>query len=250
MDTLFSIYNKIENAQELSDLNEVLEYVRKYLGFDYILYAIQYPTAFTRAESSVLGNYPRSWLDEYKEQGYVKIDPVIEHCFSSLKPFCWESFLQYGSDTKIGRFYENANKAGLYGGISIGIKGVFGTSGVISLACKSSLKANSKQYKKAVLGLNSFAPLLHHKIIEIALKNELYDAIPTLSERERDCLTWVAEGKTSGEIAMILSIVEPTVTYHLKKVIRKLCVSNRNQAIAKAVQLGLIQPNFPESPNM
>lgn len=95
---------------------------------------------------------------------------------------CWESFAEYESDTKIGKFYHSAAKVGLCGGVNIGIKSFSGTSGLVSLASNSSVKEDSKQYKKRVIGLNSFAPLLHKKIIEIALKNKLYETIPTLSE--------------------------------------------------------------------
>ena len=63
---------------------------------------------------------------------------------------------------------------------------------------------------------------------------------PQLSERECDILRWVAVGKTSWDIACILSISEHTVNYHLQRVARKLNVHGRQAASARAMALDLI----------
>lgn len=41
------------------------------------------------------------------------------------------------------------------------------------------------------------------------------------SKREKEILKWTAEGKTSAEIAMILSISENTVNFHQKNMQKK-----------------------------
>jgi len=62
----------------------------------------------------------------------------------------------------------------------------------------------------------------------------------TLSERERECLHWVAEGKTAGEVAMILGVTANTVNSYLNHAIRKVGASNRAMAIASAIRAGMI----------
>jgi DNA-binding CsgD family transcriptional regulator len=62
-----------------------------------------------------------------------------------------------------------------------------------------------------------------------------------LSLRERECLQWCAAGKTSAETGAILSISEVTVNWHLKNAARKLDAVNRTHAVAKAVNLGLVE---------
>ena len=56
-----------------------------------------------------------------------------------------------------------------------------------------------------------------------------------LSGREVQVLNWVRNGKTNQEIAMILDISPLTVKNHMQKILRKLNVSNRAQAVAKAI---------------
>jgi DNA-binding CsgD family transcriptional regulator len=62
----------------------------------------------------------------------------------------------------------------------------------------------------------------------------------TLSQRERDCLNWTAQGKSSWDIGMILAISENTVNFHVKNAMRKLGSTSRIVAVLKAVRLGLI----------
>jgi len=61
-----------------------------------------------------------------------------------------------------------------------------------------------------------------------------------LSEREQECLTWASRGKTAAEIGALLQISEHTVVYHFRRACSKLGATNRQQAVAKAIQLGYV----------
>ena len=66
-----------------------------------------------------------------------------------------------------------------------------------------------------------------------AEKSNVPDAVSnTLSEREAEIMIWIAKGKTNGEIGSILNVSEFTVKNHLQRIFKKLCVSNRAQAVA------------------
>lgn len=62
----------------------------------------------------------------------------------------------------------------------------------------------------------------------------------SLTERERECLLWVSEGKTASEIAVILGVSGNTVNSYITQVIRKFRSSNRAMAIATAIRGGII----------
>jgi len=61
-----------------------------------------------------------------------------------------------------------------------------------------------------------------------------------LTDREVECLRWVAAGKTSNEIAQITELSEHTINHYLTICCRKLDSVNRIQAVAKAIRLGVI----------
>jgi DNA-binding NarL/FixJ family response regulator len=61
-----------------------------------------------------------------------------------------------------------------------------------------------------------------------------------LTNREIEALTWVARGKSSTDIAVLMNVSERTVNFHVNNVIRKLGVSTRVQAAIRCALLGLI----------
>jgi DNA-binding NarL/FixJ family response regulator len=61
-----------------------------------------------------------------------------------------------------------------------------------------------------------------------------------LSAREREVLACLAQGHSNREIAATLSVTLATVKSHLVRVYAKLEASNRNEALRRAVALGLL----------
>jgi two-component system response regulator DegU len=63
-----------------------------------------------------------------------------------------------------------------------------------------------------------------------------------LTGREIEVVGLVAQGHTNREIAQKLVLSSGTVKVHVQRIIRKLCVSDRNQAAVRAMELGLVSP--------
>ena len=63
-----------------------------------------------------------------------------------------------------------------------------------------------------------------------------------LTPREQQILQWIYHGKSNIEIGMILDISPLTVKNHVQKILRKLNVVNRTQAIGKALELRILNP--------
>jgi transcriptional regulator EpsA len=61
-----------------------------------------------------------------------------------------------------------------------------------------------------------------------------------VTEREKQILMWVREGKSNHEIAEVLDISPLTVKNHIQKILRKMGCSNRAQAVAEAIAMGLV----------
>lgn len=61
-----------------------------------------------------------------------------------------------------------------------------------------------------------------------------------LSERERECLFWVSEGKTTDEVSVILGVAANTVNSYITHAMQKLSASNRPMAVATAIRGGII----------
>jgi len=67
------------------------------------------------------------------------------------------------------------------------------------------------------------------------------EPVNVLSEREKEVLSLVGKGATNREIAQRLIVSEHTVKVHMRNILNKLNLRNRQQAAAFAAQEGLIK---------
>lgn len=66
------------------------------------------------------------------------------------------------------------------------------------------------------------------------------DVLSQLTDREREIMRLIFDGKCSSEVANILCVSKRTVDFHLARAYVKLGVSNRFQAFKRARELGII----------
>lgn len=63
-----------------------------------------------------------------------------------------------------------------------------------------------------------------------------------LSERELDVLELLVAGRTNLQIAEMLNIANSTVKFHVSSILSKLSAASRTEAVALALQRGLVHP--------
>lgn len=65
--------------------------------------------------------------------------------------------------------------------------------------------------------------------------------LPGVSDREREVLLLMAEGKTNRDIATAIGIAESTARFHVSNVMEKLGVNDRTLAVVTALKRGIIR---------
>ena len=68
-----------------------------------------------------------------------------------------------------------------------------------------------------------------------------------LTEREREVLTLIARGMCNSEIAGELFLSQATVKTHVARLLRKLGLRDRTQAVVAAYDLGIVRPRNAEA---
>jgi RNA polymerase sigma factor (sigma-70 family) len=96
-------------------------------------------------------------------------------------------------------------------------------------------------------GDSLLSPSVTRKVIDRMAEQPAPDAssgerLTELTPREREVLELVARGLSNAEIAQAFVIEESTVKTHVKRILRKLLVRDRVQAVIFAYESGLTQP--------
>jgi DNA-binding NarL/FixJ family response regulator len=92
------------------------------------------------------------------------------------------------------------------------------------------------------------APSLTRRLIEEYLRHPQpadgagADPFAALTEREREVLVLMARGLSNDDIAAALVVAQATVKTHVNRVLAKLGVATRVQAVVLAYEAGLVRP--------
>lgn len=183
-------------------------------------------------------NLPNEWRRQYVDADAHHGDPIVAQAAQSMLPVTWEvPDRATEADEPIGAVMAAARAAGLVRGASFPVHGPVGRFAVLNVGTDQPRAELERLVELHGPELQYLA--LH---LEAAVERCTVAAAPdsNLTRRETECLHWSAQGKTSWETAKILEVAEVTVNFHLKNVMKKLSVSNRVHAVARAVALGLI----------
>jgi LuxR family transcriptional regulator len=205
------------------------------LGFEFCALSMHAPLPASNPTTAVITNYPEAWQLAYQHNNYFAIDPTVRHGLRSQNMLIWSDM----AFAETPDFWEEAQAAGLRVGLALPTRGTHDVIGMLSLARSdeqiSSVELKDKQFKLAWLAQIANLGMSQHLIPKLMPATEIQ-----LTDRELSALRWVAEGKTSEDIADILRIAERTVNFHINNAVTKLGTTNRTAAAVQAAQLGLL----------
>ncbi len=238
---------RIVAANTENELIRCCTEIAESIGVSYFSHGLMWLDDFHKPKFKIISNYRQDWLAEYDEKNYYQVDPRARQCMHSITPVYWDTekpFLdKLAPDAR--EMMENAHEHQVYSGVTAAIFAYHDIKGAFTFGYTtgSGLSLSKKRQHLTLISplLNSLGVFVHQAMIR-CLKLESNPLNDALSEREKDCLSWVAEGKTMSEIASSLCLSESTIKYHLKNAMHKLDAKNTSQALSIAILKGYIQP--------
>jgi DNA-binding NarL/FixJ family response regulator len=106
--------------------------------------------------------------------------------------------------------------------------------------------------RTVVRGDTLLAPTITRRLVEeLCRRPNVHGGTPaqlsTLTSRELEVLTLLARGLSNADIARDLVVAETTVKTHVARVLTKLGLRDRAQAVVMAYETGLVQAGGPPS---
>jgi DNA-binding CsgD family transcriptional regulator len=229
---LLEAYSLIENTP---DMEATITKLRDLLNVDHLVYHSSKLGASPSVDPYIRLTYPASWIKRYLQMGYVDIDPVVREGFLRTLPFDW-SELKIQSAAEVS-FLTDALAHGVGPrGFSIPVQSKHGHRALFSISSSRSEIEWINFIKSTQPTLIQIANRVHRRVIDEVFGDDL----PHLTARELECLRWIARGKDTSEIAVILNISPHTARFYLKSARFKLDSVTSAQAVSKAVKLGLL----------
>lgn len=224
----------LDKANELADLQKVIERLRDALAVDHMIYH----WVNSKGASTGVGTYSDAWRDRYLSSGYVRIDPVVLGGIRGFHPVDGKRLDWSSKAAK--QFQADAIAHGVGNqGMSIPIRGPHGQFALFT----ASHNCSDEQWANFIEDVRSDLILLAHFFNNRVLELEPY-ALPTstpqLSPRENEALTFLALGYSRAQIAQTLSISEHTLRVYVESARFKLGALNTTHAVAVAIAQGLI----------
>lgn len=211
------------------------------IGFEKFVYAMLVPSEAADAIMVVVTNMPKEWVAKCCRVNYFESDPFVGGCLRHATPILWDS--QSIPYTSGDAFLSGAARFGLRSGIALPVGSANGEKGMIGV-CSSSLSLPEERDLQLAIGRTYiFASYFHERFFSL-LRDQAGDldaGSPKVTKREREVLELAARGQSSKRIAYQLGISESTANFHIASIKRKFKARTRSQAIAQALQTGIIR---------
>lgn len=189
------------------------------------------------------GDIPEPFGARYLSEAVATEDPLRRTALARRGPFTLadaERAIPFGEGgERARRVVAELRGAGLRDALGIPLHGPGGESGLLVLFA---VRRRERPSARALAAARLVALALHEAAARVLERDAgaSENAPERLTVREREVLGWVAEGKTTWEIARILSLSERTVLFHLRNCAAKLDAVNRTQTVVIALMRSLI----------
>lgn len=231
-------YSSVLQARSREEFrDEVVRFTHR-LGFDTVSAITVIDHGLGKSEFINVDNTPVEFTQTYCDPVLQRRDPVMQHVRRQSVPIVWdqETYVERG----LGDLWEHQAGFGYRTGIAMALHLPDGKHFVLGVDREQELPRDTEELQRLVADLQLFAVHAQDAALRLLVPPAQQPERPALTPRELDALRWTMEGKTAWEVGAVLGISERTVVFHVTNAMHKLGCNNKQQAVLKALRLGLI----------
>jgi LuxR family transcriptional regulator len=214
-------------------------------GFDRVMYgftADKDESADTLENVLFLSNHDKAYLDVFLGKGLYRHAPMVRWAIENVGEASWREVGRAYAEGRLSpeerRVVEFNHAMGIFAGYSIAFSDVsIRAKGALGLAARRDMTQDQVDaiWEEHGRHLGMISTLLHLKVTSLPQRKGT-----PLTQRQREALEWVADGKTMQDIALLMGISTAMVEKHLRLARDALDVETTAHAVAKASRLNQI----------
>ena len=220
----------VKAVANADDLAAAMTAVTEQLGFQY--FAVTHHVDIVAASGNAirLHNYPARWADYYDGNSLGVSDPVHRASHVTSVGFPWSRMSEMiPLTTEDRRVLAMGRDEGIGDGFTVPAHVPGEARGSCSFANEAGRPMPQEMLLMAQLaGMFAFEGARRLWSIRGHLP---MPPRPVLTDRQRDCVLWVARGKSDWEISLILGVGEETVARHIKQACERYGVNKRTYLV-------------------
>jgi LuxR family quorum sensing-dependent transcriptional regulator len=229
----FDVVAASEHVGSLAELERVAGAELRAFGFDVVIGVEIVRHSGAQAVKPVFGDVSAPSILHYLAQGHPAYCPVIRAACSA--PMLWQQLKGKPLRARERRVFDELGEFAMREGHVIAVHTPDRNPIAVSLA-GSAVALDSPDERAAVHLLSTHYGLIGAKLTEPPSRQPVL-----LSQRQREILSWVREGKSSYDVGEILGISARTVDGHILAACQSLGVRTRVQGVVEAALRGLIE---------
>ena len=223
----FEFIEEVDRKTDIPSLVQAFQNLITGYGMDCFMLGDPSRPNEVRDDRLIASTWPEGWLNHWLSSDYIHSDPVLHQLLARIEPVQWSKIT--ANDEMGSRILDEATEFRMTDGFALPIYSRDGFA--VGLTMGTQHYELNKQ-DEACLHLASI--YFHAKLEKLRAENTPRPR-SRLTPRERECLTWVAAGKTDWEISQILNIAEQTAHEYVQNALTKLNATTRAQAVAIAI---------------
>jgi DNA-binding CsgD family transcriptional regulator len=236
-----SFLREIAAAADPAALADCLAAISRELGFSYFALSHHVDVRTALEPAIRLHNYPDDWVEYYDSRKLGVSDPVHRASHLTSVGFAWSDIPGLISLTPGDlEILERAEGQGIGNGFTVPANVPGESNGSCSFASPRGTSLRAEEFPIAQL-VGSFAFEAARKLWR--MRSPVTEPFARLTDRQRECVLWMARGKSDWEISQILGITHETVIRHLKHARERYGVSKRTMVAIQALFEGAFSFN-------
>ncbi len=225
----FDFIDEIDRRDDISSLVDAFQGLIRKFGMLYFMVGNPDQPGVPRDDRLWATTWPEEWLNHWSDQKYLYVDPVVRYLLTENEPIRWSQTPGPGeSGARV--LDEAAAEFRMRDGFAVPVHSRDGSTVAVSMGTE-----HYELGKRDEICLRMASIYFHAKLERLRARVAVPPRTTRLTPRERECLSWVAAGKTDWEIAQILNIAEQTVHEYVQNALIKLNATTRAQAVAIAI---------------